>query len=465
MAGKPVALILGDDTGIGRCVQNLGFDPVVADLPDDALEMQRCLSPALVLVNLPNGDLTPRLLRRLGRPRIPLVLVRDAGDPILGPADQDAPFHVLSRPVSPGDLRAALRIVLPPSSPGSPTPADPMFGERYLTEYASLLGFSAKMRAIKELVEQVASINTTVLFRGESGVGKDLVARAVHAASPRADGPFVKVNCAALPGELLESELFGHERGSFTGAYRRKLGKFEFANKGTIYLDEIGELPLALQAKLLHVVQDLQFSRIGGRELIRVDTRIMASTNRNLELALSRGEFREDLYYRLNVVEIRVPPLRERREEIPLLASAFLDRFNREHNQDRQFLPDTLPLLASCPWPGNVRELENFVRRFVVLGNAQRSHEELETALRGVQRTDPSDGPSLAPSTADVTQGLREIARRAARDAERKGLKEVLDRVHWNRGKAARILKVSYKTLLTKIVDCGLSQKSPPPAA
>ena len=462
MAGKPVALILGDDTGIGRCVQTMGFDPVVADLPDDALEMQRCLSPALVLVNLPNGDLTPRLLRRLGRPGIPLLLVQDAAHPIPGPADQDAPFHVLSRPVRSGDLQAALRTVLPPPSPGSPSQTERTFGEGYLADYASLLGYSAKMRAIKELVEQVASINTTVLFRGESGVGKDLVARAVHAASPRADGPFVKVNCAALPGELLESELFGHERGSFTGAYRRKLGKFEFANKGTIYLDEIGELPLALQAKLLHVVQDLQFSRIGGRELIRVDTRIMASTNRNLELALSRGEFREDLYYRLNVVEIRVPPLRERREEIPVLASVFLDRFNREHHQDRQFLPDTLPLLASCPWPGNVRELENFVRRFVVLGNAQRSHEELEAALQATQRTDPPDGPLLAPAPADVTEGLREIARRAARDAERKALKEVLDRVHWNRVAAARILKVSYKTLLTKIAECGLNHKSPP---
>jgi two-component system response regulator AtoC len=465
MAGKPVALILGDDTGIGRCVQTMGFDTIVADLPDDALEMQRCLSPALVLVNLPNGDLTPRLLRRLGRSGIPLLLVQDAADPIPGPADQDAPFHILSRPVSPGDLQAVIRTVLPPSSPGSLTRADRTVGERYFTEYASLLGYSAKMRAIRELVEQVASINTTVLFLGESGVGKDLVARAVHAGSPRADGPFVKVNCAALPGELLESELFGHEKGAFTGAYRRKLGKFEFANKGTIYLDEIGELPLALQAKLLHVVQDLQFSRVGGREMIRVDTRILASTNRNLEVALSRGEFREDLYYRLNVVEIRVPPLRERREEIPVLASVFLDRFNREHNQDRQFLPDTLRLLASCPWPGNVRELENFVRRFVVLGNAQRSHEELEAALRGMKPTDPSEGPLLSPSTVDVTHGLREIARRAARDAERKALKEVLDRVHWNRGEAARILKVSYKTLLTKIVDCGLSQKSSPPAA
>jgi len=361
------------------------------------------------------------------------------------------------------DLQAAARTALPHSGPESSNHTDRTVDKLYLTEHAPLLSHSAKMRAIREIVEQVAATNATILFRGETGVGKDLVARAVHAASPRADGPFVKVNCAALPGELLESELFGHEKGAFTGAYRRKLGKFELANEGTIYLDEIGELPLALQTKLLHVVQDLQFSRIGGRELIRVDTRILASTNRNLEVALGRGEFREDLYYRLNVVEIQVPPLRERPEEIPVLASIFLDRVNREYHQDRQFSSETLALLASCPWPGNVRELENFVRRFVVLGDAQRSRQELDAALRAGRRADLSAGTSLSPSTADVTRGLREIARRAARDAERIALREVLDRVQWNRVAAARILKVSYKTLLAKIVECGLNQKSPEP--
>jgi transcriptional regulator with GAF, ATPase, and Fis domain len=275
------------------------------------------------------------------------------------------------------------------------------------------------------------------------------------------------VNCAALPAGLLESELFGHEKGAFTGASRRKLGMFELANEGTIYLDEIGELPLALQAKLLHVVQDLRFSRVGGGETILVDTRIMASTNRNLELALSRGEFREDLYYRLNVVEIHVPPLRERREEIPVLASIFLERFNREYRQSRQFLPETLALIANCPWPGNVRELENFVHRFVVLGNAQRSQQELDAALRPSRRPDPpvAPAPSLAPApspaTADLTRGLRAIARSAAREAEGKALREVLDRVHWNRVEAARILKVSYKTLLTKIAECRLREGSP----
>ena len=211
------------------------------------------------------------------------------------------------------------------------------------------------MRAIREMIEQIADTNTAVLIRGETGTGKDLVARAIHYASPRCGQHFEKVNCAALPTELLESELFGHEKGAFTGAYRRKLGKFEYANKGTLFLDEIGELPLSLQAKLLHVVQDHEFCRVGGRELIRVDIRVIASTNRNLELALANGEFREDLYYRLNVVEIHVPPLRERREEIPVLVSYFLDKFRRQYDRQLGLPPKAVTSFMDYPWPGNVR--------------------------------------------------------------------------------------------------------------
>jgi two-component system response regulator AtoC len=293
-------------------------------------------------------------------------------------------------------------------------------------------------------------------------VGKEVVARAIHAASPRHAEPFVKVNCAALPAELLESELFGHEKGAFTGAYRRKMGKFEYANKGTIFLDEIGELPRALQAKLLHVLQDYEFSRIGGREMIRVDTRVIAATNRNLEAALESGDFREDLYYRLNVVEIRVPPLRERRDEIPVLASTLLDRFNREYHRSVSLSHETLAIFQGYSWPGNIRELDNVVRRLVLLGNPAQVHNELTHSIRGVSRQheapEPVDDPQPANPIADLALGLKEIARRAALEAERKALAEVLDRVHWNRTEAARILRVSYKTLLTKITDCGLTR-------
>jgi two-component system response regulator AtoC len=309
-----------------------------------------------------------------------------------------------------------------------------------------------RMRAIRSVIESIADTDTTVLIRGESGVGKDLIARAVHAASStHRVGPFVKVNCAAIPQGLLESELFGHEKGAFTGAHRRKPGQFEFANKGTIYLDEIAELPLALQAKLLHVLQDFRFSRVGGHGMIDVDARVIAATNRDLEEAMRRGEFREDLYYRLNVVEIRVPPLRERREEIPKLASWFLTRFNAQYGRQKQLSPETLARLLDYPWSGNVRELENAIRRLVLLSDGEQAIAALVDRRR--------NSPVAAPRPLGA-ESLREIARRGAREAERKALAEVLDRVKWNRAEASRILKVSYKTLLNKICECGLEPPS-----
>src|SRR5256712_4495148 len=278
------------------------------------------------------------------------------------------------------------------------------------TDRAPLLDGSPKMRAILTIIENVADTDATVLIRGESGVGKDLVARAIHAQSARKAGPFVKVNCAAIPSGLLEADLVGHEKGAFTGAHRRKPGQFEYAQGGTIYLDEIAELPLALQAKLLHVLQDFRFARVGGHGLIEVDARVIAATNRDLEDALARGEFRQDLYYRLNVVELRIPPLRERREEIPVLAAWFLDRFNLQYGRQKQLAPETLSLLDEHPWPGNVRELENTVRRMVVLADGEQEFAALVAKSR--RRCTPL---RLAPAG----EGLREIARRAARQAER----------------------------------------------
>ncbi|HEV8586836.1 MAG TPA: sigma-54 dependent transcriptional regulator [Methylomirabilota bacterium] len=332
-----------------------------------------------------------------------------------------------------------------------------MIGNRYVNDFAPLLGQSPKMRAVQEIVESIADTDATVLIRGESGVGKDVVARAIHASSSRHDKPFVKVNCAALPAGLLESELFGHEKGAFTGAYRRNVGKFEYAHLATIYLDEIGEMPLALQAKLLHVLQDFQFCRIGGQGMIRVDARVIAATNRHLETALKRGDFREDLYYRLNVVEITVPPLRERREEIRYLAHWFLEKFNAQYQRQRAFTPELLELLEEQQWSGNVRELENIVRRFIVLSNPDHVHQALLAGRRGGHA---ARGPAQTGSFASVADGLREIARRGAREAERKALAEVLEQVHWNRAEAARILKVSYKTLLNKISECRLVPES-----
>ena len=317
---------------------------------------------------------------------------------------------------------------------------------------------STKMQPIRDLVAKVAGTNTTVLVRGESGVGKEVVARAIHKASPRAQKQFLKVNCAALPGELLESELFGHEKGAFTGAYRQKPGKFEAADGGTLLLDEIGEMPLRLQAKLLHVLQDGEFSRVGGERIIGTDVRLIASTNRDLESAMRAHQFREDLYYRLNVIEIRIPPLRERREEIPLLMEDFRRRFNAQYGRAVEIPQDTVRVFLEYHWPGNIRELENAVKRIVVLGSARPVHQEIVASLsRGTKPATPAAAvAAVATVDPNAVISLKEIARQAARDAERVAIKEVLDRVHWNRAKAARLLQISYKALLYKIVQCGL---------
>jgi two-component system, NtrC family, response regulator AtoC len=306
---------------------------------------------------------------------------------------------------------------------------------------------SPSMQAIGKIVDTVADTDATVLIRGESGVGKDLIARALHAASRRRAGPFVKVNSAAIPGGLLESELFGHERGAFTGADRRKPGQFEFAGQGTLYLDEVAELPLTLQAKLLHVLQDFQFVRVGGDRTITVDVRVIAATNVDLDDAMAQSRFRRDLYYRLNMVEIRVPPLRERPEEIPVLAAWFVDKFNTRYQRRARLTPQTLARLQSYRWPGNIRELENAMRRLVMFDDADR-------ALVGV---DARDRAGLDGVVAASSEGLREIARRGARDAGRRALADVLERVRWNRAEASRILKVSYKTLLNRVAEFGLA--------
>src|SRR5256712_1734179 len=314
---------------------------------------------------------------------------------------------------------------------------------------------SGKMQPIRDLVGKVAATNTTVLLRGESGVGKEVVARAIHKASPRAAKQFLKVNCAALPSELLESELFGHEKGAFTGAYRQKPGKFEAAHQGTLIVDEIGEMPLRLQAQLLHVLQAGKFSSVGGEKIIDTDVRLIAATNRDLEASMRAHQFREDLYYRLNVIEVRIPPLRERREEIPGLVDFFLKKFNAQYGRAVDIPPDTMRVFVDYHWPGNIPELENGVKRVVVLGTARPVH----TAILGHISRGPRvsvPGAPAAVASPDAPISLKEIARQAAREAERVAIKEVLDRVHWNRAKAARLLQISYKALLYKIVQCGL---------
>jgi transcriptional regulator with PAS, ATPase and Fis domain len=313
------------------------------------------------------------------------------------------------------------------------------------------------------------------------------VARAIHQRSPRKDRPFVKVNCAALPAELLESELFGHEKGAFTGAAMTRIGKFEQADTGTIFLDEIGEMKAPLQAKLLHVLQDAQFTKLGSNKPINVDVRIVAATNRDLEEMLASGTFREDLYYRLKVIEITVPPLRERRNEIPNLVSYFMDRYARRYNrQQRQLSVELQHLFQTYDWPGNIRELENMLKRVVILQDEQLVIRELSRSPRSVpayaaagvaavavpphvtvpdeaedfhEEEDEEPQPEVPVATAPAGSRLVDVAKAAAMKAERTIIEDTLRNVHWNRRRAAEQLGVSYKTLLNKIKECGITRK------
>jgi two-component system response regulator AtoC len=336
---------------------------------------------------------------------------------------------------------------------------------RVRTEVDGLLlgGDNPKMKEVREIIEQVADTDITVLIRGESGTGKELVARALYQLGDRRDLPFVKVNCAALPSELLESELFGFEKGAFTGAQKRKLGKFEYANGGTIFLDEISEMAPGLQAKLLQVLQDGEFSRLGGESDVKVDTRIIAATNRNLEQAVRQGEFREDLYYRLNVVTILLPPLRDRIDAVPLLTEHFLQMYNEQYRKDvKQLSAETMRVLMGYHWPGNVRELENMIKRMVVLGNEQAVLQEIANREEPAA-PDAGDGLfDLAAIGADFTSGkgldLKAISKRAAQIAEKRVIERVLGQTRWNRKEAAERLQISYKALLYKMKENGLSE-------
>jgi two-component system, NtrC family, response regulator AtoC len=313
---------------------------------------------------------------------------------------------------------------------------------------------SPGMRDVRDTITGAAVIDVTVLITGETGTGKELVARAVHYLGGRRHGPLVKVNCAAVARELLESELFGHERGAFTSAHQLKIGKFETANHGTIFLDEVGDLHPAVQAKLLHILEDGQFSRVGGRSNIEVDVRVVAATNQDLEASVAAGRFREDLFYRLNVIRIIVPPLRQRAEEIPVLANYFVDRYARLFGREGFMLPlETMERLKQHSFPGNVRELENMIKRMVVLNDLDLTR----VPLVGVTASDNDQRP--ARRTVIAAGSLRAISRKAAQAAEQSAILKALEETQWNRLRAAKLLNISYRSLLYKIKEAGLDGK------
>ena len=310
-----------------------------------------------------------------------------------------------------------------------------------------IIGKSRPLQEITASIQKAAPTNATVLIHGESGTGKELFARAIHYLSNRKDGPFIAINSAAIPRELLESELFGYERGAFTGAEARKLGKFELADKGTVFLDEIGDMDLALQAKILRVIQEQVIERVGGDKPIKIDVRIVAATNKNIEQAVQAKQFREDLFYRLNVFPITIPPLRERRDDIPPLAQHFLNKFSAEVRKGPITIADeAMDILMKSPWKGNIRELENVIERAVIYaeGGMVRSQDlgiSEASIISALAEHVPMDGP------------LQEIAAAATRIAESRRIRQVLKQTGGNKTRAAEVLQVSYKTLLTKIKD------------
>ncbi len=315
---------------------------------------------------------------------------------------------------------------------------------------------SAKMLKIQETIRQIGRTDVPVLIQGESGVGKEVVARAIHESSERLEKPFLKINCAALPSDLLESELFGYERGAFTGAFNSKPGKFELADQGTIFLDEISEMSPALQAKLLQVLQDNQYSRLGGKTTVQVDVRVLAATNANLTDGMKNGSFREDLYYRLNVVNIHVPPLRERMDELDTLASFFMQKYSTKYGRpDLTPSPRLLAAMRQYDWPGNIRELENVIRRYIVLHDTNLVEAELEAAVRSGLERGAKSGNHQADLSSPVS--LTEQINGLKRKAETEAILQALTRTNWNRKEAAKLLNISYKSFLyrMKVLNIG----------
>lgn len=316
-------------------------------------------------------------------------------------------------------------------------------GLRY--SFQNIIGKSEKMQQIYQMIEKIADKNVTVLITGASGVGKEMVSRAIHNTSPRKENPFIKVNCAALPQPLLESELFGHEKGAFTGAVRQKKGMFELADKGTILLDEIGDMSLVTQAKILRVLQEHKFQRVGGEKTIEVDVRIIASTNVNLQDAIKSDKFREDLYYRLNVVRINVPPLKNRREDIPLLTNAFIKAYNEKHDKKiKGVSPGAMRLLMTYDWPGNVRELRNICEQAVVLTD---DNIIMQNDLPGEIRD------SAFTVEASNNQSLKDITKNLTSEIERKIIEETLTENDGNRNNTAAQLGITVRTLYNKIKE------------
>lgn len=446
---NPRVLVVDDDAStrsyLCRFLSSLGYSAHSLDSGEQVFgALNGADRPSVVLLDL----MMPRVsgLEVLSRMQsldsaVPVVVMSAEGHArTVVRAMRMGAFDYLVKPFEEDELERTLREALHsepprPRQPAPPAPAD--YG--HLFESA---GSDPRIARIREIASRVADTDAPVLILGETGVGKEVLATYIHSISNRSFQPFIKVNCAALPADLLESELFGHERGAFTGAMREKPGKFELAGEGTLLMDEIGEMSPLLQAKLLHILQDGEYARLGGTRPMRSEARILAATNKRLQELVAAGAFREDLYFRLNVITIEVPPLRERPEDIVPLCRRFVERYRLKYKSSIQELPRELEqAFVRYHWPGNVRQLENSVKRFLILP-------DLQQALAELQKPSPQ---RESPATGQDKLSLKELSAEAAERAEKEVILRTLEEVNWNRKQAARQLNICYKSLLNKL--------------